>query len=145
MLPGGIKGAKAKAAESDNCFASDSLKLDINLGEYNIKSKSQALQFGFNQEYLRVQYQALVVQSPNDTFNNMTHRGGVFISLEREIGYNAAREVKRNSFYITWSSRAVTSTKKLFAHRNLRLHGHCDEGLHQGVQRCIQAEEIERR
>ena len=33
---------------------------------------------------------------------------------------------------------------RLFSHRNLGLHRDSDKGLHQGVQRCIQAEKIER-
>ena len=70
----------------------------------------------------------------------MTHRGGIFISLGGNTVYNAAREEKQPQFGLP---RAETSTSNISSHRNLRLHRHCDKGLHQGVQRCIQAEKVE--
>ena len=53
----------------------------------------------------------------------MTHRGRIFIALLVQV------------------TKVMMGLKRNISHRNLGLHGHCDKGLHQGVQRCIQAEE----
>ena len=71
MLPGGVEGAKAKAAESDNSFTSDSLRKDFECFN-KIDGKSSVL---------REHNQAKNFQSRNDTLGK-THRCGIFVILE---------------------------------------------------------------
>ena len=117
MLASRVERAKTEAAESNNCFTSDSLRLDVN-PHYCAKKlfKAQII-------LSTIGHTVVVSSSP----------------LGEQIGYiiYGAGEVK--------NFRAATSMlENIFSHRNLRLHGDSDKGLHQGVQRCIQAEEIER-
>ena len=71
MLPGGVEGAKAKAAESDNGFTSDSLSKDFEFWN-KIDGTSRVL---------REHNQAKNFQSHNDTLGK-THRCGIFVILE---------------------------------------------------------------
>ena len=54
MLTGRVEGAKAEAAESNNCLASDSLRMGFNQENTLLEAKSQDFQFDFEQKYLRV-------------------------------------------------------------------------------------------
>ena len=53
-MPGRVKGAKAEAAEGNNCLASDSLRMGFNQENTLLEAKSQDFQFDFDQKCLRV-------------------------------------------------------------------------------------------
>ena len=108
MLSGRVQGSETEAAKSDDCLASDSLRVNT-FQIFRGKCQTQI-------KLLK----AYILYSQNDT-QWLNLRLPTRACLSSKI---TRRNIKENC----WT------------HRYLGLHRNCDKGLHQSVERGVQAE-----